>query len=169
MVEEVFSHKIVVALGLLIREPYILIQVEGGDLRKIQTFLPVPSNQLLVDTQGGGAGGTAQNHVWLRIEGLHHHLSRSLADLLVRFLNYDSHTGVLSIAEIGSCRNYRGHSKRPSTIFSISRSTEQLRERGIAGYEPFTFASCFLYTESKRSPCAIFCRPVPAQACFFRG
>lgn len=67
VIEEVLTHEVVIALGIVVRKAAILVQVVGADLGKVDVALLVPSSELLVGTDRGGAGGKAQHTVGLRI------------------------------------------------------------------------------------------------------
>ena len=52
MIEQVGVHEVTIALIILRRESFVLVQVNGGDFGKVQIPLVVPFDQLLVGTIG---------------------------------------------------------------------------------------------------------------------
>lgn len=67
MVEEVGTHKVSVALVVILGQAHILVQVDGSDLGEVQIAALVLGNQLLVGTDGAAAGSQAQNAVGLQL------------------------------------------------------------------------------------------------------
>ena len=65
MVEQVAVHKAPVAFRVLLGQAAVLVQIDGGDLRKIQISLVVALHQLLVCAHGGAAGSQTQHAVGL--------------------------------------------------------------------------------------------------------
>src|SRR5699024_10610500 len=65
MVEEVFMHKVPVALGVVPLKAAVFIQVDGGNLGKIKVILVVPIDELLIDADRRGTGGQAKHAVRL--------------------------------------------------------------------------------------------------------
>ena len=59
VIEEVLTHEVVIALGIVVRKAAILVQVVGADLGKVDVALLVPSSELLVGTDRGGEIGRA--------------------------------------------------------------------------------------------------------------
>ena len=72
MVEQVAVHKAPVAFRVLLGQAAVLVQIDGGDLRKIQIPLVVALHQLLIGANGGAAGSQTQHAV-----GLHDDLRRN--------------------------------------------------------------------------------------------
>lgn len=52
VIEEVLTHEVVIALGIVVRKAAILVQVVGANLGKVDVALRVPSSELLVGTIG---------------------------------------------------------------------------------------------------------------------
>ena len=71
MVKQVAVHEAPIALGVLLRQAAVLVQVDGRDLGEVDIALVVPLDQLLVGAHGGAAGGQTQHAV-----GLHDDLRR---------------------------------------------------------------------------------------------
>ena len=65
VIEEVLAHKVVIALGIVVRKTTILVQVIGADLGKVNVALLVPSSELFVSANRGGAGGKTQHAIGL--------------------------------------------------------------------------------------------------------
>ena len=72
MVKQVAVHKAPIALGVLLRQAAVLVQIDGRDLGEVNIALVVPLDQLLVGAHGGAAGSQAQHAV-----GLHDDLGRN--------------------------------------------------------------------------------------------
>ena len=71
MVKQVAVHEAPIALGVLLRQAAVLVQIDGRDLGEVDIALVVPLDQLLVGAHGGAAGGQTQHAV-----GLHDDLRR---------------------------------------------------------------------------------------------
>ena len=65
MVEQIAVHKAPVAFRVILGQAAVLVQIDGGDLRKIQIPLVVALHQLLVGANGGAAGSQTQHTVRL--------------------------------------------------------------------------------------------------------
>ena len=72
MVKQGAVHEAPIALGVLLRQAAVLVQVDGRDLGEVDIALVVPLDQLLVGAHGGAAGSQAQHAV-----GLHDDLGRN--------------------------------------------------------------------------------------------
>ena len=85
VIEEVLTHEVVIALGIVVRKAAILVQVVGANLGKVDVALRVPSSELLVGTDRGGAGGKAQHTVGLEDNLRRDDISGLAAHILVVF------------------------------------------------------------------------------------
>ena len=99
VIEEVLTHKVVIALGIVMRKATILVQVVGADLGKVDVTLLVPSSKLLVGTNRSRAGGKAQHAI-----GLEDNLGRDdigglTAHILVVFSFNDLHYASFLVQE----------------------------------------------------------------------
>ena len=99
VIEEVLTHKVVIALGIVVRKAAILVQVVGADLGKVDVALLVPSSELLVGANRGGAGGKTQHAI-----GLEDNLGRDdigglAAHILVVFSFNDLHYASFLVQE----------------------------------------------------------------------
>ena len=83
MVEEVGTHKVSVALVVVLGQAHILVQVDGSDLGEVQIAALVLGNQLLVGTDGAAAGSQAQNAVGLQLNLSSNDIGSLTADVLV--------------------------------------------------------------------------------------
>jgi len=61
MGEKIFPHEPVIGMDAPRVHGVVLVQVEGDDIGKAQTFLLVHSNELAVDSYGGRSGRQSQN------------------------------------------------------------------------------------------------------------
>ena len=99
VIEEVLTHKVVVALGIVVRKATILVEVVGADLGKVDVTLLVPCGELLVGANRGGAGGKTQHAI-----GLEDNLGRDdigglAAHILVVFSFNDLHYASFLVQE----------------------------------------------------------------------
>ena len=99
VIEEVLTHKVVVALRIVVRKATILVEVVGADLGKVDVTLLVPSGELLVGANRGGAGGKTQHAI-----GLEDNLGRDdigglAAHILVVFSFNDLHYASFLVQE----------------------------------------------------------------------
>ena len=99
VIEEVLTHEVVIALGIVVRKAAILVQVVGADLGKVDVALLVPSSELLVGTDRGGAGGKTQHTVGLEDNLGRDDISGLAAHILVVFSFNDLHYASFLVQE----------------------------------------------------------------------
>ena len=99
VIEEVLTHKVVIALGIVVRKAAILVQVVGADLGKVDVALLVPSSELLVGTDRGRAGGKAQHTVGLEDNLRRDNIGGLAAHILVVFSFNDLHYASFLVQE----------------------------------------------------------------------
>ena len=99
VIEEVLAHKVVIALGIVVRKTTILIQVIGADLGEVNVTLLVPSSELLVGANRGGAGGKTQHAIGLEDNLGRDDISGLAAHILVVFSFNDFHYASFLVQE----------------------------------------------------------------------
>ena len=72
LIEQILVHEAPVAFRVLLGQAAVLVQIDGGHLRKIDVALVVPVHQLCIRANGGAAGRQTQHAV-----GLHNDLCRN--------------------------------------------------------------------------------------------
>ena len=72
MIEEMLIHEVVVALGIVVRDTKVLVEVIRADLGEVDIALLVPIDKLVIGANGRIARSKAQNTV-----GLEDNLSRN--------------------------------------------------------------------------------------------
>ena len=65
MIEEMLIHEVVVALGVVVRDTKVLVEVIRADLGKVNIALLVPIDKLVIGANGRIARSKAQNTVGL--------------------------------------------------------------------------------------------------------
>ena len=96
VIEQVLLHEVVVALGVIVGQATVLVQVVGAHLGEVQVAGLVGLDEVLIGANGRGAGGETQNAA-----GIHDDLGgdeiRCLAAhvLIVGGMN-DTHNALLS-------------------------------------------------------------------------
>ena len=65
MIEEMLIHEVVIALGIVIRDTKVLVEVIRADLREVNIALLVPIDKLIIGANGRIARSKAQNTVGL--------------------------------------------------------------------------------------------------------
>ena len=91
VLEQVVGHEVVVALGIVVREPAILVQVIGADLREVYLAATVFLDEEAVGADGRGARGEAQDAPGVKDELGSADISRTAAHLIVVCDANDSH------------------------------------------------------------------------------
>lgn len=99
VIEEVLTHEVVIALGIVVRKAAILVQVVGADLGKVDVALLVPSSELLVGTDRGGAGGKTQHAIGLEDNLRRDNIGGLAAHILVVFSFNDLHYASFLVQE----------------------------------------------------------------------
>ena len=99
VIEEVLTHEVVVALGIVVRKAAILVQVIGADLGEVDVALLVPSSELLVGANRGGAGGKTQYAIGLEDNLGRDDISGLAAHILVVFSFNDLHYASFLVQE----------------------------------------------------------------------
>ena len=99
VIEEVLAHKVVIALGIIVRKTTILVQVIGADLGKVDVALLVPSSELFVSANRGGAGGKTQHAIGLEDNLGRNDISGLAAHILVVFSFNDFHYASFLVEE----------------------------------------------------------------------
>ena len=99
VIKEVLTHKVVIALGIVMRKAAILVQVVGADLGKVNVALLIPGGKLLVSADRGGAGGKAQHTIGLEDNLRRDDIGGLTAHILVVFSFNDLHYASFLVEE----------------------------------------------------------------------
>src|ERR1051325_6929328 len=89
--EEVLVHEVVIALGVILGQAHVFVEVERRHAREVELLLFVQPYQFLIEAEWRGAGGHAEHGIRLGVEYFDDDLCRRLAHLLVTPLNDDFH------------------------------------------------------------------------------
>ena len=76
VLEQILLHEVAVALRMVLRQADVFIQVEGGDLGKVEPFFAMQANQFPIHAQGRSARGKSQHASGLPADQIRHETSR---------------------------------------------------------------------------------------------
>ena len=91
LAEQVLVHEIPVALGVLLGQAAVLIQIDSSDLGEIQIAFVVPVHQLGISAHRGAAGGKTQYTVRLHDDLCGDDVGRFAGHILIIFCADDLH------------------------------------------------------------------------------
>ena len=83
MIEQVLVHEIMIALGIIMGEAAILVEVVRAHLGEVDIALLVPLDKLLVGTNGGGTGSQTKDAIGLENNLRRDDIGRFTAHILV--------------------------------------------------------------------------------------
>ena len=84
-------HEVVVALGMVLLQAHVFVEIERGDLREVEPLVLVHSCQLLVEPQGRAPGWQSEHGVGFGIERLGDSRGGSRTQFLVGVADDDFH------------------------------------------------------------------------------
>ena len=91
LVEQVAVHEAPVAFRVLLGQAAVLVQIDGGHLRKIDVALVVPVHQLCIRAHRGAAGRQTQHTVRFHDDLRGDDVCRLAGHILVVFCTNDLH------------------------------------------------------------------------------